>query len=287
MGSQIFPLSHCQLEHEVDREAVTIAYHGSNKSLGLDAVQFCDVTIEQYLRHSPRRSATASLRRRQDRHGQEHAAAQHLYGPALSSKRTANVVRDSEDFFLTEFGDRANEIKSGCGRLGSCSSGGVGSTGSEWNSVPVRRTKHLWWVRPKWLYAKAAVRVTHGRDLLPRGSQRSRTAPGFAAFPQRLLFQEVVAELKRSKKLLRTSPSGDSKGRAVQLGGTRCEGVAVQTSQISIVLWFRKQTGRRRVANQSQGLGDCGTRKSRRPADRKSTRLNSSHHAISRMPSSA
>ena len=154
-------------------------------------------------------------------------------------------------FSSLKFGDRANEIMSGCGRLGSCSSGGVGSTGGEWNSVPVRRTKHLWWVRPKWLYAKAAVRVTHARDLVPRGSQRSRTAPGFTTFPQRLAFrevvhptthwtsesclrkstacsahavvgstgfpfQEVVAELKRSKKLLRTSPSGDSKGRAYE-----------------------------------------------------------------------
>ena len=210
------------------------------------------------------------------------------------------MVRDSEDFFLTEFGDRANEIKSGCGRLGSCSSGGVGSTGSEWNSVPVRRTKHLWWVRPKWLYAKAAVRVTHGRDLLPRGSQRSRTAPGFAAFPGRQIIlgepgavrprtsreSEAVRGLTppgsprgwkvflpRTQTLQETPPyltvrrfkGAGSRTSRVQLGSTRCEGVAVQTSQISIVLWFRKQTGRRRVANQSQGLGDCGTRKSRRP----------------------
>ena len=85
---------------------------------------------------------------------------------------------------------------SGCGRLGSCSSRGVDSTGGEWNSVPVRRTKHLWWVRPKWLYAKPAVRVTHERDLIPRGSQRSRTAPGFATFPQRLLFREVFPSEK-------------------------------------------------------------------------------------------
>ena len=39
-----------------------------------------------------------------------------------------------------------------------------------------------------------------------------------------------------------------SRTSRVQLGVTRCEGVAVQTSQISVVLWFRKQTGRRQVA---------------------------------------
>ena len=56
-----------------------------------------------------------------------------------------------------------------------------------------------------------------------------------------------------------------SRTSRVQLGVTRCEGVAVQTSQVSIVLCSKKQTGRRRVANQSEGLGDCGTRKSRSP----------------------
>ena len=34
-------------------------------------------------------------------------------------------------FSSLKFGDRANEIMSGCGRLGRCSSGGVGSTGGE------------------------------------------------------------------------------------------------------------------------------------------------------------
>ena len=117
--------------------------------------------------------------------------------------------------------------------------------------MPVQRTKHLWWVRPKWLYAKAAVRVTHERDLIPRGSQRSRSAPGFATFPQRLPFQEVFS----SKDWLRNSNAprnssvphrpaiqrAGSRTSRVQLGGTRCEGVAVQTSHVSIVLWFRNR----------------------------------------------
>ena len=138
---------------------------------------------------------------------------------------------------------------SGCGRLGSGSARGVGSTGGEWELGAGATHQTSMVGQPKWLYAKAAVRVTHGRDLIPRGSQRSRSAPGFATFPQRpafrevvhptthwtsesclrkstacsahavvgstgFPFQEVVAELKRSKKLLRTSPSGDSKGRA-------------------------------------------------------------------------
>ncbi len=54
-----------------------------------------------------------------------------------------------------------------------------------------------------------------------------------------------------------------SRTSRVQLGGTRCEGVAVQTSQISIVLCSGK-TGRRQVANQIEGLGGRGTWKSRR-----------------------
>ena len=148
-------------------------------------------------------------------------------------------------------------MMSGCGRLGSCSSGGVGSTGGEWNSVPVRRTKHLWWVRPKWLYAKAAVRVTHARDVVPRGSQWSRAAPDFSAFPQRLLFEEVFSSKKSSlprigcgtQTLQETPPyltvrrfkGAGSRTSRVQLGSTRCEGVAVQTSHVSIVLWFRNR----------------------------------------------
>ena len=159
--------------------------------------------------------------------------------------------------------------------------------------MPVRRTKHLWWVRPKWLYAKPAVRVTHARDLVPRGCQWSRAAPGFTTFfgmedghscpsgfprtawhaTSRVSGKSAQPPIPKTQTLQETPPyltvrrfkGAGSRTSRVQLGVTRCEGVAVQTSQISIVLWFRKQTGRRQVANQSQGLGDCGTRKSRRP----------------------
>ena len=79
--------------------------------------------------------------------------------------------------------------------------------------------------------------------------------------PSRFRIGDAGSRFRLSKKLIRTPPTGASKGlardsRRVQLGFTRGEGVAVQNSQVSIVVFVNESmnASRQRVANQSKGV---------------------------------
>ncbi len=81
-----------------------------------------------------------------------------------------------------------------------------------------------------------------------RRTQRVRVAQ--ASQPSRSRIGDARSRFRLSKKLIRAPPTGASKGlardsRRVQLGYTRGEGVAVQNSQVSIVVFVNelKTTG--------------------------------------------
>ena len=90
-------------------------------------------------------------------------------------------------------------------------------------------------------------------------TQRVRVAQ--ALQPSRFRIGDAGSRFRLSKKLIRAPPTGASKGlardsRRVQLGYTRGEGVAVQNSQVSIVVFVNESmnASRQRVANQSKGV---------------------------------